>query len=53
MRVWYVTESHASVDGEDLGPIGALHEQAHIAHFYIAHRPYCHGKPPEAGPCGR
>jgi hypothetical protein len=38
MRLWYVTESRASVDGEDLGPIGPLTRQAHIADFYVPQR---------------
>lgn len=38
LRIWYVTNSHAVVEGEDLGPIGALDEQAHIADFYIPQR---------------
>jgi len=35
LRIWYVTESFAVVDGEDLGPIGPLQEQAHMADFYF------------------
>lgn len=38
LRIWYVTESHAVVEGEDLGPIGPLHEQAHLADFYLPQR---------------
>jgi hypothetical protein len=38
LRIWYVTESRAVVEGEDLGPIGALDEQAHIADFYMPQR---------------
>jgi len=38
LRVWYVNESHAVVEGEDLGPIGPLEEQAHIADFYLPQR---------------
>jgi hypothetical protein len=38
LRIWYVTASHAVVEGEDLGPIGALHEQPHIADFYMPQR---------------
>jgi hypothetical protein len=38
LRIWYVTESHAVVEGQDLGPIGALDEQAHIADFYMPQR---------------
>jgi hypothetical protein len=37
-RIWYVTESRAHVDGEDLGPIGPLAEQAHLADFYFPQR---------------
>jgi hypothetical protein len=35
MRIWYVTESQATVGGDDLGPLGPLREQAHMADFYI------------------
>jgi hypothetical protein len=38
LRIWYVTESHAEVEGEDLGPIGPLDEQAHMADFYFPQR---------------
>jgi len=38
LRIWYVSGSHAVVDGEDLGPIGALAEQAHMADFYFPQR---------------
>jgi hypothetical protein len=38
MRIWYVTGSDAVVEGEDLGPIGALNEQAHMADFYFPQR---------------
>jgi hypothetical protein len=38
LRIWYVTESHAVVEGEDLGPIGRLDEQAHMADFYFPQR---------------
>jgi hypothetical protein len=38
LRIWYVTASHASIDGEDLGPIGPLAEQAHMADFYFPQR---------------
>lgn len=38
LRVWYVTESHAKVEGVELGPIGALPEQAHIGDFYFPQR---------------
>jgi len=38
LRIWYVTESHAIVEGEDLGPIGALDSQAHMADFYFPQR---------------
>jgi hypothetical protein len=30
-----VTDSHAVVEGQELGPIGALPEQAHMAAFYF------------------
>ncbi|HVB70996.1 MAG TPA: hypothetical protein VND83_05780 [Acidimicrobiales bacterium] len=35
LRVWYVAASHAVVEGEDLGPIGPLGAQAHMADFYF------------------
>jgi len=35
LRVWYVTDSHAVVEGEELGRIGPLAEQAHLGDFYI------------------
>jgi hypothetical protein len=38
MRLWYVTDSHAVVEGEDLGPTGPLAEQAHLADFYFPQR---------------
>jgi hypothetical protein len=38
MRIWYVTDSRATVDGEDLGPPGPLAEQAHLADFYLPQR---------------
>ena len=38
MLIWRVTHSHAIVAGEDLGPIGRLVEQAHLADFYIPQR---------------
>jgi hypothetical protein len=38
LRIWYVTASHAVVEGEDLGPIGPLDEQAHMADFYFPQR---------------
>jgi hypothetical protein len=37
-RIWYVTASHAVVEGEDLGPIGPSVEQAHMADFYVPQR---------------
>jgi len=37
-RIWYVTASHAVVEGEALGPIGHLAEQAHMADFYFPQR---------------
>lgn len=37
-RIWYVADSHARVEGEDLGPIGPLPEQAHLTDFYIPQR---------------
>lgn len=38
LRIWLVTTSHAVVDGQQLGPIGPLAEQAHLADFYIPQR---------------
>lgn len=38
LRIWYVAASHAVVEGEDLGPIGALAEQAHMEDFYLPQR---------------
>ena len=38
LRIWYVIQSHAVVEGEDLGPLGALVEQAHMADFYFPQR---------------
>jgi hypothetical protein len=38
LHIWYVTESHAVVDGQDLGPIGPLTNQAHMADFYFPQR---------------
>ncbi len=36
--IFYVTASHAVVDGMDLGPMGPLPTQARIADFYIPQR---------------
>ncbi len=38
MRLWYVSDSHAVVEGEDVGPPGPLIEQAHLADFYFPQR---------------
>lgn len=38
LRVWYVTGSTAVVEGQDLGAIGPLTEQAHMADFYFPQR---------------
>jgi hypothetical protein len=38
LRIWYVADSQAVVEGQDLGPIGALAEQAHMADFYFPQR---------------
>jgi hypothetical protein len=35
MRIWRVSDSHAVVEGTDLGPIGPLAEQAHMADFFF------------------
>jgi hypothetical protein len=38
LRLWSVTESHAVVEGQDLGAPGPLAEQAHMADFYFPQR---------------
>jgi hypothetical protein len=38
LRIWYVTESRAVVEGRELGPIGTLDVQAHLGDFYIPQR---------------
>lgn len=38
LRIWYVTGGHARVEGKELGPIGALQEQARMADFYFPQR---------------
>jgi hypothetical protein len=38
LRIWHVGASRAVVEGEDLGPIGPLAEQAHMADFYFPQR---------------
>lgn len=38
LRIWYVTASRAVIEGEDLGLIGPLAEQAHMADFYFPQR---------------
>lgn len=38
LRIWCVTDSTTVVDGEDLGPVGPLAEQAHMADFYFPQR---------------
>jgi hypothetical protein len=38
LRIWYVTDSHAVVEGRELGPTGPLSEQAHLRDFYIPQR---------------
>ncbi len=38
LRIWYVTESHAFVDGHDIGPMGPLSDQARMADFYFPQR---------------
>jgi hypothetical protein len=37
-RIWYVSASHARVEGEDLGRPGPLTQQAHLSDFYIPQR---------------
>lgn len=38
LQIWCVTDSSAVVGGHDLGPIGPLPDQAHLADFYIPQR---------------
>jgi hypothetical protein len=38
LRIWLVTDSHAVVEGQELGSPGPLAEQAHLADFYIPQR---------------
>lgn len=38
LRIWFVTDSHAVVEGHELGPVGPLAEQAHLTDFYIPQR---------------
>jgi len=38
LRIWFVTGSHAVVEGQELGSPGPLAEQAHLADFYIPQR---------------
>jgi hypothetical protein len=38
LRIWLVTDSHAVVEGQELGPPGPLAEQAHLRDFYIPQR---------------
>ena len=38
LRTWFVTDSSAVIEGTDLGPIGPLQEQAHVADFYFPQR---------------
>ena len=35
LRLRSVTDSHAVVEGQDLGPVGPLAEQAHMSDFYF------------------
>jgi hypothetical protein len=35
LRIWYVVDSRAVVEGTELGAIGRLREQAHLADFYF------------------
>jgi len=37
-RIWRVAESRASVDGRDLGPIGALDRQSRLGDFWMPQR---------------
>ena len=38
LRIWYVTASRATVQGQDLGPVGPRAEQAHMADFFFPQR---------------
>ncbi len=38
LRIWFVPESRAVVEGRELGPVGPLREQAQIADFCIPQR---------------
>ncbi len=38
LRIWYTIDSHAVVEGVELGPAGPLNEQAHMADFSIPQR---------------
>jgi hypothetical protein len=38
LHIWRVIDSRAIVEGTDLGPMGALTEQAHMADFYFPQR---------------
>lgn len=38
LHIWYLTASHAVVEGENLGPLGPLAEQAHMADFHFPQR---------------
>lgn len=38
LRIWFVTGSHAVVEGQALGSPGPLAEQAHLRDFYIPQR---------------
>jgi len=37
-RVWGIPASEAEIDGEDLGPLGPLPEQDHLADFWLPQR---------------
>lgn len=38
LRVWRVVGGSATLDGNDLGPMGALTQQAHLADFWLPQR---------------
>jgi hypothetical protein len=38
LRMWTIPESRAIVRAEDIGPVGPLPDQAHLADFYIPNR---------------
>lgn len=37
-RMWFIEDSTAVLGGTDLGPVGPLHSQAHLADFWVPQR---------------